>query len=88
MASSGGDEVAGSADGAGLAGVATDALLLLGELCHRGGEHLRALKALDRLREGLSATAGGAVNADDSLRLAEADGSHESHESRDTRDTA
>ncbi|QSQ23007.1 flagellar hook-length control protein FliK [Pyxidicoccus parkwayensis] len=28
-----------------------DALLLLGELCHRGGEHLRALKALDRLRE-------------------------------------
>ncbi|TQF15354.1 flagellar hook-length control protein FliK [Myxococcus llanfairpwllgwyngyllgogerychwyrndrobwllllantysiliogogogochensis] len=29
----------------------SDALLLLGELCHRGGEHLRALKALDRLRE-------------------------------------
>jgi tetratricopeptide (TPR) repeat protein len=28
-----------------------DALLLLGELCHRGGEHLRAMKALDRLRE-------------------------------------
>ncbi|HVG57281.1 MAG TPA: flagellar hook-length control protein FliK [Hyalangium sp.] len=28
-----------------------DALLLLGELCHRDGEHLRALKALDRLRE-------------------------------------
>ncbi|WP_257458389.1 tetratricopeptide repeat protein [Archangium lipolyticum] len=28
-----------------------DALLLLGELCHLGGEHLRALKALDRLRE-------------------------------------
>lgn len=28
-----------------------EALLLLGELCHRGGEHLRALKALDRLRE-------------------------------------
>ncbi|OJH39302.1 tetratricopeptide repeat protein [Cystobacter ferrugineus] len=28
-----------------------DALLLLGDLCHRGGEHLRALKALDRLRE-------------------------------------
>ncbi|MDY7227401.1 flagellar hook-length control protein FliK [Hyalangium rubrum] len=28
-----------------------DALLLLGELCFRGGEHLRALKALDRLRE-------------------------------------
>ncbi|MBU8895496.1 flagellar hook-length control protein FliK [Corallococcus sp. M34] len=28
-----------------------DALLLLGELCHRGGEHLRALKALDRLRD-------------------------------------
>ncbi|XXF77129.1 flagellar hook-length control protein FliK [Myxococcaceae bacterium GXIMD 01537] len=28
-----------------------DALLLLGELCHRSGEHLRALKALDRLRE-------------------------------------
>ena len=28
-----------------------DALLLLGELCHRAGEHLRAIKALDRLRE-------------------------------------
>ncbi|MFL5348692.1 MAG: flagellar hook-length control protein FliK [Hyalangium sp.] len=28
-----------------------EALLLLGELCHRDGEHLRALKALDRLRE-------------------------------------
>jgi tetratricopeptide (TPR) repeat protein len=28
-----------------------EALLLLGELCHRGGEHLRGLKALDRLRE-------------------------------------
>lgn len=28
-----------------------DALLQLGELCFRGGEHLRAIKALDRLRE-------------------------------------
>src|SRR6202008_1340822 len=28
-----------------------DALYLLGDLCHRAGEHLRALKALDRLRE-------------------------------------
>ncbi len=28
-----------------------EALLRLGELCHRAGEHLRALKALDRLRE-------------------------------------
>ncbi len=28
-----------------------DALYLLGELCHRAGEHLRAIKALDRLRE-------------------------------------
>ena len=27
------------------------ALELLGELCHRAGEHLRALKALDRLRD-------------------------------------
>lgn len=28
-----------------------EALYLLGELCHRSGEHLRALKALDRLRD-------------------------------------
>lgn len=28
-----------------------DALYQLGELCHRAGEHLRAIKALDRLRE-------------------------------------
>lgn len=28
-----------------------DALYQLGELCHRSGEHLRGLKALDRLRE-------------------------------------
>ena len=28
-----------------------DALYQLGELCHRSGEHLRAIKALDRLRE-------------------------------------
>ncbi|MFZ5471849.1 MAG: flagellar hook-length control protein FliK [Myxococcota bacterium] len=28
-----------------------EALYQLGELCHAGGEHLRALKALDRLRE-------------------------------------
>jgi len=28
-----------------------DALYLLGELCYRSGEHLRAIRALDRLRE-------------------------------------
>lgn len=28
-----------------------EALMQLGELCHRSGEHLRAIKALDRLRE-------------------------------------
>ncbi len=28
-----------------------DALYQLGELCHRSGDHLRAIKALDRLRE-------------------------------------
>jgi len=28
-----------------------DALYQLGELCHRAGEHLRAIKALDRLRD-------------------------------------
>ena len=40
------------------------ALYLLGELCHRAGEHLRALKALDRLRDvalaGTSSTASAA----------------------------